>query len=499
MNSVFTALLFLLLASPLQAQEQPKPLAFIHVTVIDGTGAKPKTNQTVLITSDRITAVGQTGKVKLPDDAQVVDATGKFLIPGLWDMHVHATAIPHFATLYLANGVTGVRDMFSPPASLFALRKRIQDGKALGPRIVAAGQIVDGQQPIWPGSIEAKTAEEGVRAVTTVKQAGSDFVKVYSKLSRDVYLAIVDEAKKQGIPFAGHVPRSVRASEASDAGQRSIEHLTQVLEDCSPQGESIRKEATDAAARLDKSRPDYTQQLLALVRQRDQKILDTYDPKLARALFAKFKKNQTWQCPTLLVLRNTALPNDTTITGDSRVKYLPPYAGNSWDPKNDFRFKTWTPDDFEMAKKTYRKNVELVGAMRKAGVEFLAGTDVMNPYCLPGFSLHDELALLVEAGLTPMEALQTATHNPARFFGKEKEMGTVQAGKRADLVLLDADPLLDIRHTTKIRAVVANGRLLDRAVLDKFLADAEKAAGRKVSHAHDAEAALHAGFHPHPH
>jgi adenine deaminase len=123
----------------------------------------------------------------------------------------------------------------------------------------------------------------------------------------------------------------------------------------------------------------------------------------------------------------------------------------------------------------------------------------MNPYCLPGFSLHDELALLVEAGLTPMEALQTATHNPARFFGKEKEMGTVQAGKRADLVLLDADPLLDIRHTTKIRAVVANGRLLDRSVLDKFLADAEKAAGRKVSHAHDAEAALHAGFHPHPH
>jgi imidazolonepropionase-like amidohydrolase len=497
--AILAILLILLPGFPLKAQTSPpRPLAFTHVTVIDGTGAKPKTNQTVLVTGDRITAVGQTGKVKIPEDAQVVDATGKFLIPGLWDMHVHATTIPHFCALYIANGVTGVRDMFSPGVgALLPLRKQIGEGKAIGPRLVFAGRIVDGPQPVWQGSVEAKTVEEGRQAVHTVQKDGSDFVKVYSKLPRDVYIAIVDEAKKQKLPFAGHVPSSVRAAEASDLGQRSMEHLYEVLKGCSSQAEPIQKAFAEAVARLEKSQPDYGKQVAVLARERDQKIQDTYDPKIAAALFAKFKKNRTWQCPTLTVLRNIAFPDDKTITEDPRVNYLPTYATNSWGPNNDSRLRTWTPEDFERAKQNYRKHVELVGTMRKAGVEFLAGTDVMNPYCLPGFSLHDELALLVQAGLTPMEALQAATRNPARFFGNEKEMGTVQAGKLADLVLLDADPLQDIRNTTKIRAVVANGRTFDRAALDKLLADAEKAAGRKVTLLPEEEAALHAGCCPH--
>src|SRR4030095_4355756 len=168
-------------------------------------------------------------------------------------------------------------------------------------------------------------------------------------------------------------------------------------------------------------------------------MLETFNADKAAALFARFKRNQTWQCPTLTVLRSTASLDDTNFRSDSRLTYMPPALRKQWDPTNDFSVKDRTAEDFELARRVFKKQVELVSAMRRAGVEMLAGTDVLNPYCFPGFSLHDELALLVSAGLTPMEALQTATLNPARFLGTEKELGTVEKGKIADLVLLDAD------------------------------------------------------------
>ena len=176
------------------------------------------------------------------------------------------------------------------------------------------------------------------------------------------------------------------------------------------------------------------------------------------------------------MLRNTAFLDDPYVRRDPRRKYLPAEVTASWDPTTDFRFKTLTPEDFALARLGYQKHVELVGMMHRAGVELLAGTDVLNPYCFPGFSLHEELELLVEAGLTPMEALQAATLNPARFLGKAQEFGTVAEGKRADLVLLDANPLEAISNTHKIDAVVVNGRLLDRAALDALLAQAKAAA-----------------------
>jgi len=454
-------LALLLCALPLRAQS---PIALTHVTVIDGTGAKPKTDQAVLITGDRITAVGKTDRVALPEGTRVVDATGKFLIPGLWDMHVHGTGIPHFSELYVANGITGIRDMFSPTMAYVQMtRKAIESGQAVGPRIVAAGRIVDGPKPIWPGSVAVKDAEEGRKAVETVKKEGSDFVKVYSLLPRDAYFAIAEEAKKQGMVFAGHVPDVVSAAEASDAGQKSIEHLTGVLKACSSREADIMH---PDASLSPEQRDDFV----------TQAELEAYDDAKARALFARFKRNHTWQCPTLVVLHNIAYLNDKSVTEDSRIQYLPSYATGTWNPKNDFRFQNLPANYWTNAQKRYRKNLEIVGKMRKAGVEFLAGTDTMNPFCFPGFSLHDELAYLVEAGLTPMEALQSATLNPARYLGREKDLGTVAPGKLADLVLLDADPLQDIHNTIKIRAVFTNGRFNDRAVLDKMLNDAKAAA-----------------------
>ena len=448
-----------LLPLPSRAQST---IAVTNVTVIDATGAKPKSDQTVVVADGRIVAVGGTRRVKLPEGAQIMDGTGKFLIPGLWDMHVHGTGTAHFSELYIANGVTGVRDMFTPMSDIQAERKAIQNGQA-GPHIVAAGRIVDGPKPVWPGSIAVKDAEEGRKAVNTVKQEGSDFVKVYSLLPRDAYFAIAAEAKRQGMVFAGHVPEMVSAAEASDAGQKSIEHLTGVLKGSSSHEDELMH--PDSSISL-------TQRMIAEMNT----ALDTYNEKKAQALFARFKRNHTWQCPTLTVLDHIAHLHDGSLVNDPRLKYMPLELRSFWNPTNDFRFKKADSAFYAEALRAYRQDEQIIGKMRRAGVEFLAGTDVCNPFCFPGFSLHEELARLVAAGLTPMEALQAATINPARYLGKDREMGSIRPGKLADLVLLDADPLRDIHNTMKIRAVFANGRVYDRATLDKFLRDAEAGA-----------------------
>jgi len=210
------------------------------------------------------------------------------------------------------------------------------------------------------------------------------------------------------------------------------------------------------------------------------KCLDDYDEKKAAGLFARFVKNETWQVPTLTVLRYKAYLRDKMFTEDPRLKYLPPPVRTRWT-----QAVTLLTGQFTEPGRVYGKELGIVGSMHKAGVRLLAGTDTPNPYCFPGFGMHDELALLVEAGLSPMEALQTATRNPAQFFGREKDFGTVEKGKFADLVLLDADPLKDIKHTQKIASVIVGGKLLTRETLDKMLADVETEAGRQLAPAAD--------------
>jgi imidazolonepropionase-like amidohydrolase len=428
---------------------------------------------TVVITGDRITELDKTQKVRVPRDAQVIDATGKFLIPGLWDMHVH-WYLKDYLPLFIANGVTGVRLMWGMPMHQ-QWRKEIENGTPLGPRLVIASPIVDGPNPVWPASVSVSNDREARQAVIKARQDGADFIKVYSRLTREAFFAIADETKKQGISFAGHVPQSVTAAEASDAGQKSIEHLTGILTACSSREEELRKESEAAGSKL----PQGQLPNPATLRQVNRLVLETFSPEKAAALFARFKRNQTWQCPTLTVLRSTASLDDPSFRNDPRLKYMPSFTRTQWDPTKDFRFKNRTAEDFELARLVFKKQVEVVGAMRRAGVEFLAGTDVLNPYCFPGFSLHDELVLLVNAGLTPMEALQAATLNPARFLGKESELGTVEKGKIADLVLLEANPLEDIRNTQKINAVMVRGKLIPKAELQRMLATIEAAANRK--------------------
>ncbi|MGH9845849.1 MAG: amidohydrolase family protein [Blastocatellia bacterium] len=470
---VLPALLSAQSQAPTQSQSQAPPLVFTHVTVIDATGAPARPDMTVVIANDRITELGKAGKVRIPKEAQVVDAKGKFLIPGLWDMHVH-TSNDDFLAMYVANGVTGVRDMFTPLERINGWRAQIKEGKLLGPRFVAAGPIVDGPKPVWQGSIAVGNAEEGRQAVSKVKADGSDFVKVYSLLPRDAFFAIAEEAKKQGIPFAGHVPERVSAAEASDAGQKSIEHLTGVLLACSRDEDAIRAEMDKVIAASGSSPASRTARTAA-----NLKAVQSYDPAKAAALFARFKKNGTWQSPTLIVLRAVAHLNDPNFTNDPRLKYMRAPMRNFWNPQNDFRFKNRTAEDWDNARKVYAKYLEVTGAMRKAGVEFIAGTDVSNPYCFPGFSLHDELALLVKTGFTPMEALQAATLNPAKYLGLLDSLGTVEKGKIANLVLLDANPLAEIGNTQKINAVIVGGKLITKSEIEAMLAKVEAAANQK--------------------
>ena len=285
-------------------------------------------------------------------------------------------------------------------------------------------------------------------------------MKVYGGLPREAFFALADEARKQHIPFAGHIPDAITPLEASDAGQRSMEHLYNLLPACSTQESALHQEAQSKQI-----------QWGSLVYGRGQQILDTYSDAKAAALFARFRRNHTWQCPTPTQIRGAAFRDRSLPANDPRLKVVPVSIRQGWEAKMPASVLTW-------GQAFYAKKLQLLRPMQRAGVGLLAGTDTPNPYCLPGFGLHDELALLVQAGLTPMEVIQSATRNPARFLGREKEFGTVQVGKRADLLLLDADPLQDIHNTTRIRAVMADGRLLDRVALDKMLADAEAAAAK---------------------
>jgi hypothetical protein len=463
------ALLFL----PGQRNTRSESLVFTHITVIDATGAAARPEMTVVITRGRIAELGPTNRIRVPQDAQLVDATGKFLIPGLWDMHVHVSGVDSdYLQLYIANGITGVRIMWGSPVNL-QWRKEIEAGTRLGPRLVIASTIVDGPKPIWPGSINVANETEGRQAVIKLKQDGYDFIKVYSLLSRAAYFAIADEAKKQGIPFAGHVPFSVTVAEASDAGQRTIEHVTGFLAACSTREGEWSKEIEDAFASLP---PGQRFPSPARTRSVNRLMLDTFSPEKAARLFSRLKRNHTWQCPTLTILRSGAFLNDPNFRADPRLKYMPARIRTMWDPTTDFRFKQRTADDFDLARLTYEKQIQLVGMLHRAGVELLAGTDAPNPYCFPGFSLHDELELLVKAGLTPMSALQAATITPARFLGQEKNLGTVEKNKIADLLLLEGNPLEDIRNTQRINAVVIRGKLIPKAELEQMLAAVEAAA-----------------------
>lgn len=451
-------------------------IAFVHVTVIDVQNGSLRPDQAVVVTGNRIAQLGPAAATPIPRGARAIDATGQFLIPGLWDMHVHAAwprQLPTFGPLFLANGVTGVREMWGNLSLVKRARTRLQHHALTAPRFVASGAILDGSPPFWPTSTAVTSAAQAVRVVDSLHDAGADFIKVYSFLARDVYLAIMSEAQHRHMPVAGHVPLTVGAWLASQSGQRSIEHLTDYPLSCSTEEDTLRAELQAAAVQGRDA-------LLAVSRRQRALVLESFSLEKCRRLAAEFKRHGTWQVPTLTVLRSTASLDDTTRASDPRLAYMAPETRESWLARNDFRFRTMGPEDFARARRLFASQLSWVGVLHDAQVPLLAGTDTPNPYCFPGFSLHDELALLVEAGLTPLEALRTATLNPAEFLGAMDSLGTIAPGKLADLVLLNGNPLADIHNTQAIDAVMLDGRLIDRAAREQILADVRaQFAGRR--------------------
>ena len=454
----------------------PQSLVIKRVTVIDATGRDPKPNMTVIANGDRIVAIGPWRKTHIPRKAVVIDGTGRFLIPGLWDMHVHGASdarAPWSHLLFLANGVVGVRDMSGPPDA-HAWRAKQAANEDPSPALYLGSPIVDGPNPVWPESIVVTDEAQGRAVVEQQQERGADFIKVYSRLPRDAYFAIADEANKCGIPFEGHVPESVTAAEASDAGQKSIEHLTRVADACSKEEKSIDSEMQRQEAVFRAPGATMAQKIdsgKSIIRL-NTRVVETFDEATAQSLFGMFVKNRTWQCPTLTLLR--AQIDDPLPANDPRLKYLSKEVRAKWDAGY---YKNVPPGPraaiVKLSRLQFDESVKLVGLMYRAGVPILAGTDTMNPQCFPGFGIHDELALLVDAGLSPLAALQTATRNAAEFMGQLDRRGTIEVGKTADLVLLDKDPLADIQNTRSIQAVVLSGKLYSRAALDTMLAKAQ--------------------------
>jgi Amidohydrolase family len=459
----------LLIASTLAAQViltgTPDTLVLTHVNVIDTRHGLTLPDMTVVIKNARIQAVAKLGLISASHHTHVINATGKYLIPGLWDMHVHSTGLGKpwdprvILPLYVANGITGIRDMGGDPNLLVARRRQIEAGELLGPHMVIAGPFLNGGKTDSE-TIGVNTPEEARQAVDSLKAKGMDFIKILSNLTPAVYWAIADEAKIQHLRFVGHIPPAISPAEAAEMGQASVEHLTGVLLAASSKEEELRPRMLDAIDKKD------GETYAAL----ESQALDTYSPPKAWELFGKFVDNCAWQVPTLVWDVADASAGNPAAMNDPHLKYVPASVVKDWQPSH---LDDAAQKQLALARRITEKYMDIVRTMRHAGVLFLAGSDSPDPYDIPGFSLHDELDLLVKAGFSTTEALQSATFNPALFLAKLDRYGVVEDGHAADLVLLEANPLREIGNTRKISAVIVAGKYFGRAELDKMLERAE--------------------------
>jgi imidazolonepropionase-like amidohydrolase len=448
----------LILVGARGSSASPPALAITHVSLVDGTGAPLQRDMTILTRGARITAVGPAVATLAPRGARVIDGSGRYLIPGLWDMHVHLTVAGRMSVpLFPVNGVTGVRDMGGDLAVIDGLRAEIEGGTLLGPRIYRAGPFLDGPKKNALYRVTLRSADDARHAVDSLKQLGVDFIKVHSRVPRDAYFAVLAEARARGLRVAGHLPRGISPSEAALAGQASIEHTESLLEGV---------HFADSTSQHHTSREDFA--LLS--------------GSAADSLFAVFKRNGTSIDPTLIEYSVFAHIGDALVTKDARLRYASPELRAYWN--RFFPLDTAETIAATGGRREYlRRFMGLVYAMHNAGVPILTGTDVGASYIYPGFSLHDELALLVEAGIPPADVLEAATSGAASFLGVSDSVGTVQVGKLADLVLIDANPLVDIRNTQLIRTVIVNGRVLDAEDRRRILAGTIRAvsAGKGIA------------------
>ncbi len=402
-------------------------VAIVGATVVPLDREGTLTGHTVLLRGDRIVAVAPAAEVDTTG-ATVIDGRGKWLLPGLADMHVHLWGEGDLA-MFLLNGVTTVRNLFGSPEHV-TWRDRIARGELDGPTLITAGPILDGDPPVWPGSDVVTTPEGAREAVRKQKAAGYDWLKVYNGLSVEVYEAILAEAKAQGMPVGGHVPRAVGIEKAIASGQRTIEHL-------------------------------------------DGYVPFFGDPHVSPEITAATGRAETWNCPTLIVTeRFGRLDDPASLEGSPGLELVAPMVREAWKPENDFRLRRFTPEMFEAVRKKNEIRRQLVSDLVAAGAKLVLGTDTGNPFVIPGFAVHEEMTLLAGAGLTPWQILRSATVAPAQLLGTPGGFGVIVPGARADLILLDGDPLADLGAARSPSVIIARGKVHAR---DQLLAAIKQA------------------------
>ncbi len=421
--------------------------AFVDVNVVDVTQGVVRSHQTVVVEGDRIVSVEESSKAPLDSGTRVVSRGSGYLLPGLADLHVHLSGEADML-LFLLNGVTSVRNMWGFSRHL-VWRSEIERGRLLGPTVYTTGPIIDGFPPRWNMSVPLGTTEAAVSEVRRQKAAGYSAIKVYNGLSEEIYRAVVREAGNQGLPVVGHVPDSVLLGSVLSARQRSIEHLEGWVG------------ALQSASAPWKGRPMRPEEL--------PRALEFFDRGLIPEVAGQMARSDSWSCPTLEVYERFASPAQVAERLSlPEMRWCPPSVIAGWDPSADFRFRNLPPSFWEGLKRIREGRREIVRALRKSGAKVLVGTDTPNPWVVPGFSLHNELDHLVGCGYSAPEVLRLATETASEFLGVAGEFGVVRPGARADLVLLEENPLLDVSRARHPRGVMARGHWLSRSELDRL-------------------------------
>jgi imidazolonepropionase-like amidohydrolase len=461
-----TYILHLLIGVLLLACSSPShDLLITHVNVIDVVTGEVLPNRTVAIDGDEITAI-YTKPIKAGKDTEVVDGTGKFLIPGLWDMHVHSNlntgdSNDHYEDtndLMFVNGITGGREMWG----IMAIKRKMAQERAAGKPIIdiyTAGVIIDGSPKYWYGSDEVTDPAEAEALVRCQVAQGADFIKVYSLLDSIAFHTIAKTANELGVPFSGHVPDAVPIADALNAGMLTSEHF-----------EGIYKLAYSAESRKQIISSFNTGKQVEGYRM----FLELFDLGLLKENLQNLDLSEHWFCPTMVALRGYKFVQDSIFTADPRLTYLPDYMTNHWKPAQIFGPTLKTPS-LEVMRKHHQLDFDILKSLIENKAQIIAGTDFPNPWAFPGFSLHDELEMYVKAGMTPLQALQTATINPAKVMNHNR-IGIIEKGKLASLVLLNSNPLEDINAVRDIESVILRGKLNDRIKLDEILAQIKRRA-----------------------
>lgn len=428
-----------------------------NCNIVDVTTGEILEHRDIWISEDKILKITEHNK-DLKTTGTLIEASNKYIIPGLWDMHAHLWGDEDWILdRYTALGITGLRCMHGSDKGIEDVKKNRKDGFYRGFEFLYSSPITDGPGETWPGTRVASNPEEGRQLVRDYYEKGYDFVKVYNFLSYETYQAIADECNQLDIPFAGHLPLEVTTKEAILVGQKSIEHAIG-LEHAIPNSTQFYKKYQDAEGGS----------LLSA-------FLKEYDPNLKDLVLEMTKSNDIWFCPTLVNLKSTIVhkETDSLFKNDPRLKYIPKEEQEYWfgdvTEEGTPSYLTIKPELAELEQQHFDLTMSYLKPMLDNGSRFLAGTDISNPNIYPGFSLHDELALFVEAGFTVLEALQTATLNPAIYAEREDELGTIEEGKIANILILDKNPIENIANTLTIYGLVRRGQYLSKVELNKLL------------------------------